>query len=220
MSRDSIADSVYRTLISAVRKLEEEIEFASHDKFGWLTVCPSTIGTALNCHVRMKLNGAADYLEDISEQFHLVITHVMGTECAEDERVINISNKRVFGLSEFDCMKTVYYGVKEIIRRNSTETKTDVGTEEIPATTNDEPQAEVSLTSVQSNGTYTKEQVELECVATSDEPAPPVEVENTETPIQADDNREGEQSTEPEEPAIADSAEIVEPNEEIPAFDG
>lgn len=218
MSCDPIPDSVYRTLVLAVRKLEGEIEFASHDKFGWLTVCPSTIGTALDCHVRMKLIGPADYLGDISEQFHLLVTDVTGTECAEKERVIDISNKRVFGLSEFDCMKSVYYGIKEIIRRNSTEGETDVVAEEIPATTSDEPQAEISLTSVQSNGTYTKEQVELECVATPDEPA--VEAENTETPIQADDGGEGEQLVEPEESVILDNTEIAEPNEEIPAVDG
>lgn len=210
----SISDFVYRTLISAVRHLEEELAFTSHDKFGWLTMCPANIGTTLNCHVRMKLNKPADYLKEIGEQFHVVLTDVMGVECAENECIIDISNERVFGLSEFDCMKMVYYGVKEIIRRNARESQTAaVAEEEVPATTCDEPQAEMSLNSVQSNGTYTKEQVEDESVAASGEHA--VEAENTRTPIQADDEEEDEQSVIPKEAPSADKVEDAGENSEL-----
>lgn len=214
-----ISDSVYRTLISAVRKLEEELEFISHDKFGWLIMCPANIGTTLNCHVRVKLNKPADYLKEIGEQFHLVLTDVMGVGCAENECIIDISNGRVFGLSEFDCMKTVYYGVKEIIRRNSSENQTAaVAEEEVPATTCDDLQAEMSMNSVQSNGTYTKEHVEDESVAPSGELA--VEAGNTETPNLASDGGENEQLLVSKEALSADNVEDAaknnEPNEEVP----
>lgn len=216
----SISDSVYRTLISAVRKLEEELEFTSHDKFGWLTMCPANIGTTLNCHVRVKLNKPADYLKEIGEQFHLVLTDVMGVGCAENECIIDISNGRVFGLSEFDCMKTVYYGVKEIIRRNSSESQTAVVEEEVPATMCDDLQAEMSLNSVQSNGTYTKEQDEDESVAPSGELA--VEAGNTETPNQAGGGGEDEQPLVSKEALSADNVEDAgennnESNEEVPS---
>lgn len=217
----SISDSVYGTLIAAVRKLEPELEFTRNDKFGWLTMDPSTVGTTLNCHVRMKLKMPLDYLKEIGEQFHLIVAGVTGVACAEHECIIDISNKRVFGLSEFDCMKTVYYGVKEIVRRNLSERRTNVGSEEeeVAATTCDEPQAEISLNSVQSNGTYTKEQVEYESASAPDEPA--VVMENTEIPTQSDDAEECEQSLEPEEPTAPDNVEVadenIESNEEAPA---
>lgn len=212
---------MYGSLISAVRKLEQELEFVSHDKFGWLTICPSTVGTTLNCHVRLKLNKPTEYLSEIGEQFHLVWTNVVGISCAENECIIDISNRRVFGLSEFDCMKTVYYGVKEIIRRNSSECHTDIPAEtddEIPAC--DEPQAEISLNSVQSNGTYTKEQVDCENVAAPDEPA--VEADDTETPnppgeVVEEGDAGLKQSPTPDNAEVAD--ENIEPNEDIAAVD-
>lgn len=202
--------------------MEEELEFISHGKFGWLTMCPANIGTALNCHVRMKLNKPTDYLKEIGEQYHLVLTDVSGVECAENECIIDVSNERVFGLSEFDCMKTVYYGVKEIIRRNSSEIQTaDVAEEEVPATMCDEPQAEISLNSVQSNGTYTKEPVEDENVAASVELV--VEGGNTETLDQKYGGEEDVQSLVPEEAPsadnIEDASENEKPNEEVPSAD-
>lgn len=208
---DSILDSVYRTLISAVRKLEKELDFATHDKFGWLTLSPCNIGTTLNCHVRMKLNKPTDYLQEICEQFHLIATDVEGIECAENDCIIDISNKRVFGLSEFDCMKTVYFGVKEIIRRNSNESQTEVAAEEENlALPTDEPQAEISLNSVHSNGTYTKEQVEPESVVAPD--ASDKTAESIEESHRVDDNGDekpelqstGEQET--KEPSTVEEA--------------
>lgn len=213
-------DCVYQSLILALRKLEAELEFARHDKFGWLTMCPSNIGTALHCIVRMKLNKPTDYLNEIFEQFQVVVTLVTDGECAENECVVDICNKPTFGLSEFDCVKTVYYGVKEIIRRNST-SKTNVGpahaeaNEDAQETVCDEPQAEISLNSIQSNGTYTKEQVESECAAAPVEVLAEAEADKSDVPIQ---RAEDEDQNAPylEQPSTLAKAESTSAKEETP----
>lgn len=170
-------------------------------------MCPSTVGTALCCCVRMKLNKPTDYLEEIAEQFQLILSEVENVACDPNELVIDISNKRVFGLSEFDCMKTVYYGVKEIIRRNRNEVQPDTAAGDEIKESVDEPQTEISLTSVHSNGTYTKEQVECDAVAEPEEPA----MEDVAAPSEEVETPESKESAIPD--IVESSDKNIEANE-------
>lgn len=158
------------------------MEFVRHERFGWLTMCPSKIGTTIQCEVSMKIEQSMiEKVEEICDKFQLK-TNAIG------ENAIEISNKRCFGLSEFDCVKGVYYGVKEIVRllnvqeknrenelneedKPENETGKSVGqeTEEInpdKQENNNEIEKEENvqlevendpMTSLQSTGTYTKE---------------------------------------------------------------
>lgn len=101
------------------------------------------------------------------------------------ENVIEISNRRCFGLSEFDCVKAVYYGVKEIIRSfnqsnaESEQVEAYAGPnenaqeEECNKSNEEEVAAEVPAEqeqlqqpqSLESNGTYTKEDANLDDVS-------------------------------------------------------
>lgn len=78
-------------------------------------MCLSHLGTALQCEIQLKFLRIVlvSDLNEICEKFQL---HVKEIEHTENECVLLISNKRAYGLSEFDCVKTVYYGAKEILR--------------------------------------------------------------------------------------------------------
>lgn len=178
-----ILGTTYENIVTAIRKINNEIEFVCHDKFGWLTMCPSNIGTTIHCEVQINIDSNdVSKLNEICDKFQLN-HHVIS------DNIVEISNKRRFGLSEFDCVKTVYYGVKEINRlfnndsndgiienerkngdkpdenifeaENSEidEKKDDPDTEKI---LKEKESAEEQMNSIQSNGTYTKESADID----------------------------------------------------------
>ena len=55
IQKGSNLKQVYSRLVKGIKKLEKTLKFVYHEKFGYLTFCPTNIGTGLRASVHVKL---------------------------------------------------------------------------------------------------------------------------------------------------------------------
>lgn len=110
--------SVFERLSRAVKALEKKLTFAYSDKFGYLSSCPTNVGTAMRAsfHVRLpKLGKDEDKLKAIASDFGLSVRGIHGEHSSSEGGVYDISNKRRLGISEVEAVQMLYEGTKKLI---------------------------------------------------------------------------------------------------------
>ncbi|XP_045775882.1 arginine kinase isoform X2 [Maniola jurtina] len=110
---------VYKRLVNAVNDIEKRIPFSHHDRLGFLTFCPTNLGTTVRASVHIKLPKlAADKakLEEVASKYHLQVRGTRGEHTEAEGGVYDISNKRRMGLTEYDAVKEMYDGIAELIK--------------------------------------------------------------------------------------------------------
>jgi protein-arginine kinase len=72
---------VYKRLVTAVNEVEKNLPFSHHDRLGFLTFCPTNLGTTIRASVHIQLPKlAADKskLEEVAGKYNLqVITFLI-----------------------------------------------------------------------------------------------------------------------------------------------
>lgn len=108
---------VWGRLIRASAAMETIIEFVRHDKFGYLTFCPTNIGTGLRASVHVKVPKTAERnkLNSICEAMDLQPRGVHGEHTESVGGVYDISNKIRIGRTEWDLINTMWIGVKKLL---------------------------------------------------------------------------------------------------------
>ncbi|XP_015601282.1 arginine kinase [Cephus cinctus] len=112
--------AVYGRLIRAVREIEKKFSFARHQRIGFLTFCPSNLGTTIRASVHIKvprLSADYDKFEEIANMYNLQIRGIHGEHSASEKGVYDISNKRRLGLSENQALIEMRDGIMEIIKQ-------------------------------------------------------------------------------------------------------
>ncbi|KAJ2948198.1 hypothetical protein O0L34_g10008 [Tuta absoluta] len=110
---------VYKRLVDAVNDIEKRIPFSHNERLGFLTFCPTNLGTTVRASVHIKLPKlAADKakLEEIAAKYHLQVRGTRGEHTEAEGGVYDISNKRRMGLTEYDAVKEMYDGIAELIK--------------------------------------------------------------------------------------------------------
>lgn len=110
---------VYRRLTTAVNDIEKRIPFSHHDRLGFLTFCPTNLGTTIRASVHIKVPKLAkDYakLEEIAGKYNLQVRGTSGEHTESIGGVYDISNKRRLGLTEYQAVKEMYDGITELIK--------------------------------------------------------------------------------------------------------
>jgi len=110
--------AVFTRLSKAATLIEKEAKFAHDDHLGYITSCPTNLGTALRASVHIKLPFLAKNKEEfnkIADQFFVQIRGIHGEHTETDDGVFDISNKRRLGRSEKDLVQDMYSGVKAMI---------------------------------------------------------------------------------------------------------
>lgn len=105
---------VYQNLVQLIGKFSNGLEFERHDKFGWLMTNLEMLGTGIRCKINVKLKQPVDCIKGICEKNCIKTTqnaHDVGNEF-----ILELTNQKTFGLSEFECVKAFYDGVKEILQ--------------------------------------------------------------------------------------------------------
>jgi creatine kinase len=121
MQKGASLTQVWSILVKAIRAIEKKLEFVRHEKFGYLTFCPTNIGTGLRASVHVKLPklAASGRLNDLCNSLGLQARGMHGehreSEEEEDRGVYDISNKIRIGRSEFDLVISMYDGIKKIL---------------------------------------------------------------------------------------------------------
>jgi len=110
---------VYGRLVKAVGEIESRVPFSHHDRLGFLTFCPTNLGTTIRASVHIKLPKLAASkakLEEVASKFNLQVRGTAGEHTESVGGVYDISNKRRMGLTEYDAVKEMHDGILEMIR--------------------------------------------------------------------------------------------------------
>lgn len=110
--------AVFTRLSKAATLIEKEAKFAHDEHLGYITSCPTNLGTALRAsvHIKLPLLGKnKKQFQQIADQFHVQIRGIHGEHTETDDGIFDISNVRRLGRSEVDLVQDMYNGVKAMI---------------------------------------------------------------------------------------------------------
>lgn len=110
---------VYRNLIELVAKFSGGLDFERNDKLGWLTTNLELLGTGIYCKAYLKLQHSENRIKSVAETSGIKVTSIdvmqTGNEL-ENGFNVELSNRKVFGVSEFECVKLFYEGINKFLQ--------------------------------------------------------------------------------------------------------
>jgi len=119
MQKGGDLGAVVRRLINGVAEVEKRVPFSRSDRFGFLTFCPTNLGTTIRASVHIavpKLAANRDKLEEVASKYNLQVRGTRGEHTEAEGGVYDISNKRRLGLTEFEAVKEMQDGILELIK--------------------------------------------------------------------------------------------------------
>lgn len=104
--------------------IENKIDYAFSEKIGYLTTCPTNLGTGMRASVMMHLP-ALSMTDQISKaykaltQVGMTIRGLYGEGSKTEGNIYQISNQITLGISEQDILNNLYAIVQELIDKES-----------------------------------------------------------------------------------------------------
>jgi len=111
---------VFERLSRACSDIEKVASFSHDDHLGYITSCPTNLGTGLRASVHIKLPKLGNRKEEfkaIADKYFVDIRGAHGEHTETNDHVYDISNKRRLGRSEVELVQDMYNGVKAMIVR-------------------------------------------------------------------------------------------------------
>jgi len=118
MQKGADLKQVFGRLTNAVKQIEAKVPFSRDDRLGYLTFCPTNLGTTIRASVHIalpKLSADMAKFEQVAAKYNLQIRGTAGEHSASVGGVYDISNKRRMGLTEFEAVKEMQNGILEMI---------------------------------------------------------------------------------------------------------
>jgi len=115
---------VFARLSKGAAHIETKLPFAHDDHLGYITSCPTNLGTALRASVHIKLPKLMKNKEkfnSIADQFFVQIRGIHGEHTETNDGVFDISNKRRLGRSERELVQDMINGVQALIAAEKAE---------------------------------------------------------------------------------------------------
>ncbi|MCK5854802.1 MAG: arginine kinase [Sulfurovaceae bacterium] len=109
---------VFRRLTTAISEIEKNIKFSYSKHLGYITSCPTNLGTAMRASVHIKLpklGTEMNRFKAITDRHHLQIRGIHGEHSDSVGDIYDISNKRRLGVTEVQCVQDMVDGVVELI---------------------------------------------------------------------------------------------------------
>ena len=119
MQKGADFKAVFFRLITALEQLEKHLSFAYSDRLGYISSCPTNLGTAMRASVHIslpQLSKDKKRMKRITEEHHLQIRGIHGEHSESEEAIFDISNKRRLGITEIEAIKDLYSGVIDLIK--------------------------------------------------------------------------------------------------------
>jgi len=104
-------------LIKGVNYIGSKAPFSRNDHLGWLTFCPSNLGTTVRAsvHIALPLLAKSPVFKEESDKMGLQIRGIHGEHSESEGGVYDVSNKARLGVTEYQAVKQMYDGVKRLI---------------------------------------------------------------------------------------------------------
>ncbi|GMT01111.1 hypothetical protein PENTCL1PPCAC_23285, partial [Pristionchus entomophagus] len=120
MQNDSNVGEVLDRLIRGVKGIESRVKFSRDERLGWLTFCPTNLGSTVRASVHIKLPlltspAHKKEFDDVCKKMNLQVRGIHGEHSESEGGVYDISNKARLGLTEYQAVKQMYDGVKKLI---------------------------------------------------------------------------------------------------------
>ena len=120
MEKGSDIGSVFGRLCRAVNEIDKKLGFQHSEELGYLTSCPTNLGTGMRASVHVKIPKAYSQpnFKEICDKYQIQPRGIHGEHSestGEDAGVYDISNRRRLGLSEVQCVQDMYNGVKALL---------------------------------------------------------------------------------------------------------
>jgi protein-arginine kinase len=120
MQQGSDILEVFKRLSVASSKIEEKAEFAKDDHFGYVSNCPTNMGTGMRASVHISIPKLGlknkELHQSIADKYFVQIRGIHGEHTETDDGVYDISNLRRLGRNEVQLTQDMYDGVKAMIR--------------------------------------------------------------------------------------------------------
>lgn len=111
---------VYGRLVKGIQALTASgLSFAKRDGLGYLTFCPSNLGTTLRASVHIKIpkSAACPDFKEFCDKYNIQARGIHGEHTESVGGVYDISNKRRLGLTEFEAIMEMKKGVEALIAK-------------------------------------------------------------------------------------------------------
>lgn len=111
---------VFTRLVTAIVEIEKKVPFSYSEHLGYITSCPTNLGTAMRASVHIavpKLAADMEAFKAITDKHHLQIRGIHGEHSESEGGVYDISNMRRLGVTEVQCVQDMHDGVVELIAR-------------------------------------------------------------------------------------------------------
>ncbi len=104
------------------KKLDEMLTFSFNEKYGYLTACPTNVGTGLRASVMvhlpaLKMTGNLSKILKIATNFGMTIRGAYGEETKAIGDIYQISNNQTLGMSEKEIVQNLENITKKIIEQ-------------------------------------------------------------------------------------------------------
>ena len=109
---------VFTRLVNAVKSIETKVPFSYSDHLGYITSCPTNLGTAMRASVHIALPELAkdmDAFRMITDKYHLQIRGIHGEHSESEGGIYDISNRRRLGITEVQAVQDMVDGVTALI---------------------------------------------------------------------------------------------------------
>ena len=103
-------------------KLDHMLHYATHEKYGYLTACPTNVGTAMKASVMVHLpaltmTGNISKILNIVNGFGMNIHGIYGEGTQSQGDIYQISNNQSLGLTENDIIKNLNIITEKVIEQ-------------------------------------------------------------------------------------------------------
>ena len=118
MQKGGDIKAVFTRLVNAVKSIEMKIPFSYSYHLGFITSCPTNLGTAMRASVHIalpKLSQDMEAFKAITDKYHLQIRGIHGEHSESEGGVYDISNRRRLGITEVEAVQDMYDGVVALI---------------------------------------------------------------------------------------------------------
>ena len=117
MQKGGDIGAVFSRLAKAVNELSDKLGFQYSPNLGYLSSCPTNLGTGMRASVHIRIPHASQHADfnKICDEYCIQPRGIHGEHSQSSGGVYDISNKRRLGLSEVACVQDMYNGVKKLI---------------------------------------------------------------------------------------------------------